>query len=80
MERIELLGVNICFSQVAQNCRKLAAISGRSCSAVVPTADLALPWVGVMLGVDLLNDAAGRWNRWPPILLDMARDPSLKLR
>jgi hypothetical protein len=33
-----------------------------------------------MLGVDLLNDAAGRWNRWPPILLDMARDPPLKLR
>jgi hypothetical protein len=71
--------VYICFSQVAQNCRKLAAISGRSCSAIVPTAGLAPPFVGAVLGVDLLNGAAGRWDRWPPILLDMARDLSLEI-
>jgi hypothetical protein len=52
--RMELQGVKICFSHVAQNWRKLAAISGGCCcccccsrSGMVPIDDLALPLVGV---------------------------------
>jgi hypothetical protein len=53
--KIELLGVKICLSQVAQNCRKLAAMSDCACSALVPIDDLAPLFVGVVLDVDFFN-------------------------
>ncbi len=75
---MELLGVKICFSQVAQNCRKLAAMPGWTCSAIVSMDDLALPStviIGGVLGVvvlvvDLFREADG-WHLWPKCF-DMA--------
>lgn len=67
---MELLGVRICFSHIAQYCRKLAAMSGLLASRSSGTVTLS----GDPAGADLLLNEAVRLDAFPGLFAWLVGD------